>query len=229
MLRERNVLARRLSCLGTMAFGAALSACVAAPVESGDEPIGAAASRQIDPYRSYVLTQAGSTVASVWHGTTSGGADVEYWAALPAYDAGAARTFTGATQSCTDWKRSVCGSGWSTATYYKPIVHQTTLDCAFPPGPCTPARGATTFLRPGSYQTTGAGVPFAWTYVSGACEYWAMDHTISSGTNTQSPTSPGWTSLGGFEAAMCAQSTVPTTWFSATYQPYADFCAAETC
>src|SRR5262249_39604037 len=133
--------------------------------------------------------------------------------------------------TCADWKNDVCGTGWAGSTYYKATYVETTLDCSFPPDPCHAPRGAVSFLAPGSYQTqSGTTGPYAWTYVSGACEYWAMDHLVSSNTtSTQSPLTAGWSSLSSFESAMCAESPVPSTWFTVYYTPVSNFCSAHTC
>ena len=86
------------------------------------------------------------------------------------------------------------------------------------------------FLGAGSYQTLdSAGSSFAWTYSTGHCEYWAMDHTISTGTNTQSPLSPGYASLSDFETSVCAMSPVPSTWYTVDYVNDTHFCSATRC
>ena len=92
---------------------------------------------QIDGgWMGYTVAQSRSTVLAAWAGTISTGSKVEYWVTLPAYNGSAPRTFTGASQSCTEFQRTVCSSGWARATYYQGIYSQQTLNCAFPPGPC---------------------------------------------------------------------------------------------
>jgi hypothetical protein len=213
-----------------------LGAGCAVPVEepgSGEPgaegPLGEAASREIDPGM-FQMTQGGTTVASAWKGTISSGASVEYWVAKAGYSAGAARTLTGTSSTCASWKSNVCGTSWAGSTYYQATYVETTLDCAFPPDPCQPPTGAVSFLANGSYHIdTRSGGAFAWTYVSGACEYWSMNHTVGAGTSTQSPMTTGWSSLSSFESAMCAKNPVPSTWYTVYYTPVANFCSASTC
>jgi hypothetical protein len=96
--------------------------------------------------------------------------------------------------------------------------------------PCSPPVGAVSFLGAGSYQAVdGAGSPFAWTYSTGHCEYWAMDNTISTGTNVQSPFTPAYTSLSQFETSVCALSPAPSTWYTVDYLPDTHFCSAPRC
>ena len=219
-----------ISSLLTLALAPLSMGCLATPEEPAAEGrTGSALSAELDGgLKTYLLTQSGVTVAAAWSGSV-GGVPVEYWAALSTYSATASRNIVESSQSCADWKRTVCGSGWSGATYYKPVVSQTTLNCAFPPGPCTPPTGGVSFLGSGSYRTlNSAGAPFAWTYVASSCEYWAMDHTISTGTSVQSPLSPAYTSLSQFETSVCAISPVPSTWFSVSYVPDATFCSDPT-
>ncbi len=216
---------------GAVVLSVLVAGCAAEPVDSPppDEAVGTAASPQIGPLKGYTIQQAGVTVAAAWRGTITSGADVEYWVALPSYSASAARTFSATSESCATWKRTVCSSDWSGASYYQGVFTETTLSCFFPPGPCSAPRGAHTFLGAGSYQTDDAfGSPFAWTLAQGSCEYWAMDHTIS-GTSTQSPLSPGYSSLSAFESAMCAMGTLPSTWFSVYYENLSNFCSADDC
>jgi hypothetical protein len=213
--------------------------CVAETGEPGagdpaGEPVGVISQAQLDGgTKGYNITQSGATVASAWAGS-AGGVPVEYWVAKSSYSPSTARGFTGASQTCSDWKRGVCGAGWSGSTYYQAIYTQTTLDCAFPPGPCSPAPGAISFLGSGSYKTStvsifGGGTPYAWTYVSGSCEYWAMNHTISNGNSQQNVLSPAYTSLSQFESSVCAMGTVPSTFYSVYYEPVANFCSITTC
>lgn len=215
-------------------FATALTVgCVSAETDESEAegPTGKAAAPQVDGgSRFYTILQGGATVGSVWAGVTAGGTPVEYWVRKASYSPSAARTFTQGSQSCADWKASVCGSGWTGATYTKAVVSQTTLNCASPPDPCRAPTSAMSFLGAGSYRTDDAGgSAFAWTYVSGKCEYWAMLHTIGGGTSTQSPLSPGYSSLSNFETSVCAMSPVPATWFTNYYLPVADFCSASTC
>ncbi len=211
--------------------------CVAQTGDTGaDESVGVASQAQLDPgTKQYTIAQSGITVASAWAGPNGAGLPVEYWVSKASYSPTAARTFTGAGQTCANWKRSVCsGSAWTGATYYKATYVETPLDCAFPPGPCAPPAGAVSFLGSGSYRTAMATVgvppvPFAWTYATGSCEYWANNHTISTGTSAQSPLSPAYTSLSQFESSVCAMSTPPTTFYTSYYEPVADFCSIPTC
>jgi len=180
--------------------------------------------------KGYLGLQSGHTVLASWSGVISSGRSVEYWVTLPAYDGSAPRTLTGANQTCNQFRRMVCGAGWTGATYYQSVYSQTELNCAFPPGPCRASSRAVPLLAAGSHRTSdAAGAPFAWTYVAGQCEYWAMQHTISSGESSQAPLSPGYTSLSDFATQVCAMSPVPTTWYTAYYVPLTTFCSASAC
>ena len=196
---------------------------------AGEEPdaedeVGSASSAQIDPLRSFLLKQGGVTVASAWAGSMASGAPVEYWVAKATYSASAPRTFQGTTQSCSSWKASVCtNKAWQNATIYHAITAQQTLDCALPPGPCSPPAGAVSFLGAGSWQVTdNAGSPFAWTYVSGACEYWSMSHLITNGNSTQASFSPAFVDRADFFREMCGKSPVPSIYFESTYEELGD-------
>jgi hypothetical protein len=125
----------------------------------------------------------------------------------------------------------VCTSpSYAGASFYRAVVAETTLDCALPPGPCSPAPGAISLLGSGTYEVDNSrSSAYAWTYVSGACEYWAMDHTIASGTSTQGRLTFGYASLGDFESGMCAKSPVPSTFYTVYYEPVANFCSISTC
>jgi hypothetical protein len=200
--------------------------------EPGDDEVGAAVSAQVDEdQKSYTITQSSVTVASAWAGVIGLGTKVEYWVAKPGYQSGATRAFSGASQTCSAWKSGVCGTGWSGATYYKATYTEEPLDCEYPPDPCQPPAGAVSFLANGSYRTsTTLEGNFAWTYVSGGCEHWAMNHLITNGTSTQlALRSNTYTSLTDFHSTMCAMSTPPSTWFTAAYEEVADFCASSTC
>lgn len=200
--------------------------------ESGEEQVAEAASAQLDPgWRTYSIKQSGVLVASAWAGTISTGEVVEYWVSKPSYASTAARTFEGASQSCASWKSSVCSSrAWSGATYRKGIFAQGTLDCELPPGPCAPGMSTTTFLGAGSYTTAdSSGASWGWEYSSGACEYWAMHHTIGAGVTVQNPLVPAYTSHRDFIDSVCAMTPVPSTYFVATYQFLEDECDAIQC
>lgn len=216
------------ACLGMAGLALVFAGCIA-PSDEDDGRTDSAAQAQLDPgWKSYTITQAGSQVASAWAGAITGGVKVEYWAATSDYAASSARDLTGASQTCAAWKRNVCGSSSKGMSYYHAVYTETTLDCALPPGPCTPSKGAVSFLGDGSYRTAdGAGTPFAWTYVSGSCEYWAMDHTISTGTSSQGADASSWSSLSDFEKAMCTKSSVPSTWYTVYYEPIT--CSDITC
>src|SRR6187549_1918546 len=110
---------------------ASAAGCVGVESEQDDSetdgPIGAAASAEIDlGTKVYSIIQSGSTTGSAWGGYVGAGTPVEYWVAKPTYSASAARTLTAASQSCTDWKSTVCGTGWTGATYYKAVYTQVT-------------------------------------------------------------------------------------------------------
>lgn len=221
-----------LSALGLAALFSMTPGCVDGPgldaPESDAEEVAEAASPQLDPgYKSYTIKQSGVTVASAWAGTLSSGAVAEYWAARPAYSGPAARSFDGGHQSCASWKASVCNPVWANATYYRAEFTQRTLDCGLPPGPCSVLKGTVPFLDAGSYVTSDSGgSAFAWTYVSGECEYWAMHNTISMGTSYQDPLSPGFASHSAFLTEMCAKSPVPSTYFEATYHELTNACSS---
>lgn len=219
--------------LGLVSLAALASGCSTGQSDESadDEPLGAAASPQIDGgTRTYLIQQAGVTTAAAWAGPIGAGTPVEYWVKKSSYAPAGARTFTGSSQSCADWKSTVCSSTWAGASFYKAVYTQTTLNCMTPPDPCRAPTNSESFLGAGSYRTLdSAGAAFAWTYVSGKCEYWSMHHTIGAGTNTQSPLSLGYSSLSDFETQMCAMSPVPSTWYTAYYVPFADFCSSSTC
>ena len=221
-----------LSTLGIFTL-LSLAGCVGAEAPDdaeSEEDVGTAPSAQIDPgIRTYAIKQSSVLVASAWAGTIASGAQVEYWAAKPAYSASAARTFEGASQSCSSWKRSVCASSWSGATYYQAVFSQQTLNCALPPGPCQPAAGATSFLGSGTYTTfDAAGAFMASTYVNGGCEQWAMHQTIHSYADQTVPLF-GFASHSAFINAVCAMSPVPSTYFEASYVPLANACSSIVC
>jgi hypothetical protein len=216
---------------GILALVSVAAGCLApaGPTDSGG-PIGEAASAQVDGgTKTYWLHQLGTLQASAWAGTV-GGVATEYWVAKSGYSASAARTFSQTTQSCGTWKRGVCDTSWSGATYYRAVFTETTLDCELPPDPCVPSLNATSFLGSGSYTTApAAGGPFAWTFSTGTCEYWAMHNTIGSGSNIQSPMTSGYSSLTTFITAMCQANPVPSTWFTVYYEPVANFCSTSVC
>lgn len=219
-------------CIGMVVCGAVMG-CVETSPESepevDEEDVAAAPSPQLDPgYRSYTIKQSGVIVASAWAGQIASGETVEYWVSKPAYAPSSARTIEGATQSCATWKRSVCGASWSGSTRLKAIFSQQTLNCALPPGPCSPPSGALSFLGAGSYSTVNVdNTAFAWTYSDGTCEYWAMNHLIS-GASTQSPFTPGYTSHSNFISQVCAMGSPPSDYFEATYTDIGS-CSAIQC
>src|SRR4051794_5713873 len=94
---------------------ALIPACAAgiANESAPEEAVSSAASPQIDPYKGYTITQLGATAGSAWRGTISTGADVEYWVELPGSSESAPRSFTPTSETCTEWKRTVCSSGWT--------------------------------------------------------------------------------------------------------------------
>lgn len=221
-----------LSTLGIFAL-LSLAGCVAAEAPDdteSEEDVGAAASAQLDPGENvYVIKQGGLIVASAWAGIISSGAQVEYWVAKPSYSASAARTIEGSSQSCTSWKRAMCGPSWSGATYYQAVVNQQTLNCALPPDPCQPATGATSFLGSGTYAAfDAAGGLLAHTFVQNGCEQWAMHQLIDTYANQTIP-SPGYTSHNAFISAVCAMSPVPSTYFEASYVQLANACSSIVC
>ena len=218
--------------LGFVALSSLVVGCVDRPRDEApeleDEEAATVGVAQLDPgmtnARSFTIKQSGVTVASSWAGNMASGAPVEYWVSKPTYSASAARTFDGTDQSCSAWKASVCtNKAWKNATIHHAIYTQQTLSCALPPGPCSPPAGTVSFLGAGSWQVTdNAGTPFAWTYVSGACEYWSMSHTISAGHSTQAPFSPAFLDRSDFFREMCSKSPVPSTYFEATYEELGD-------
>ena len=218
---------------GVAAIALLVTGCVAEAGDSGpDENVGVATQAQIDAYRSYSITQAGVVTASAWAGPITGGSTVEYWVAKSGYNATAARGINGASETCSSWKRGVCSAGGAGSTFYKATYVETPLNCAFPPGPCAPPAGAVSFLGSGSYRTAATGLsvtPYAWTYSTGTCEYWANIHPVSTGLSSQSPLAPAYTSLGQFESSVCALSPVPTTFYTSYYEPVANFCSIPTC
>jgi hypothetical protein len=179
--------------LGLLVIASQGLGCIGAPEEpgagepAGGEHVGVAAAAQLDGgSKTYTLTQTTGVTAMAWAGTVSSH-PTEYWVANTGYASTATRTFTEASQTCSGFRDVVCGSGWSGATFYRAEYTETTLDCDFPPGPCTPPSGDVSFLGTGSYTTSDAsGAPFAWTFAHSGCEYWAMNNTISTGSNTQS-------------------------------------------
>lgn len=198
--------------------------------EEGDEEIGTAVQNQIDiGDKVYWIKQANVIVGAAWGGRV-GGVSKEYWVTKPAYSNSATRTFDGSSMSCGTFKRNVCGSSWSGSTYYDATFTQQTLNCALPPGPCTPIAGAVSLLGAGSHRTVdAAGAPFGYTYVSGSCEYWGMQHTITTGQSTQSSLVPGYSSQSNFVTQLCAMSPVPSTYLEAQYSALAAGCSAITC
>ena len=153
-----------IGAMGLLGLSLAGFACVAGTGESepqGEGPLGSASQAQIEPQRAYTISQGlmGIT-ASAWAGPVD---DVgrEYWVTRSNYQPSAARTFNGASKTCSAWKKDVCGRGWTGSTYYRAVYTQTTLDCGLPPGPCTPSAGAVSLLGNGSYRTMAAGAPFA--------------------------------------------------------------------
>jgi hypothetical protein len=223
-----------LTTFGLAGIALLVAGCVAKAGDSAaDENVEVAAQAEIDGgVKAYLMTQLGVTTASSWAGTNINGAKMEFWVAKPGYSATAARTFSGSSATCTDWKRSVCGASFAGSTYYRATFTEVPLDCAFPPGPCAPPAGAVSFLGAGSYRTTasvgGVPSPFAWTYSTGTCEYWANAHPITTGLSTQSPLSPAYTSLSQFETSVCGLSPVPTTFYTTYYEPVANFCSIQT-
>ena len=216
---------------------AATAACSAGADSARDsalaERTGTVKQPQIDPFRTYFIFEGGLLNASAWAGPIASGANVEYWVSKPRYLSGATRTFKGSSSSCQTFRDSMCGSEWAGAgaTFYRAVVVQSTLDCAFPPGPCTPPRDAVSFLGSGSYQTADSA-PYAWTYVEGNAEYWAMNHTIPTGgrtLSTQSPISVERPSFDRFISAMCAMSTPPSMYFQVYYEPVSNFCSVDPC
>ena len=232
---ERTMNTRFLSTtFGLVGIALLGTGCVAeAGDSSADEAVGVAAQPQIDPYRSYSMVQDGAVTASVWGGTNSAGAPVEYWVAKSGYNASAARTINGVSESCSAWKRGVCSAS-AGSTFYRSVSVETPLNCAFPPGPCTPSASAVSFLGSGSYRTSTASpgvppTPYAWTYSTGTCEHWANIHNISTGLSAQSPITPLYTSLSQFESSVCALSHAPTTFYTSYYEPVANSCSIPTC
>jgi hypothetical protein len=221
-----------ISSLALVALSTLIAGCIADSTRDVEEHTGEAVSAQVDGgVKSYTITQASLIKGSAFAGVISSGNEVEYWVAKSGYSSGASRTFSGTSQTCSSWKNTVCGTGWSGATYYKATYVEEPLDCEFPPDPCQPPTGAVSFLGNGSYRTSNtAEGNFAWTYVSGRCEYWAMNHLISDGTSTQTALrSNTYTSLTNFHSAMCAMSTPPSTWIVAYYEEVADFCSSSVC
>lgn len=224
-----------ISCLAGVTLLVAGCAVEASDTDAAED-LGTAEQAQIDPgSKAFTIAQSGVINASSWAGpiSASGGSPVEYWVAKPGYNPTAARTFTGTSSSCSDWKRTVCGSAYAGATYYKATFTQEALSCDLPPGPCTPPAGAVSFLGAGSYRTTsnvgGVPSPFAWTYSTGTCEYWANAHPITTGVSAQGSLIPGYSSLSQFESSVCAQSPVPTTFYKSYYEPIENFCSITTC
>ncbi|MFT3776399.1 MAG: hypothetical protein QM820_64470 [Minicystis sp.] len=231
------------ACLGVFALGLLTAGC-AAPVDGsdGDEHAGSAEQAQLDPSdRSYTITQANSTVGSAWAGKTKSGETVEYWVANASYAESDARGITSDPQTCAEWKRTVCGDSWSGAQRYRAVYTQTTLDCTLPPGPCapglectlppgpcTPSADARSFLGDGSYEVQGASEQtFAWTYVSGSCEYWAMRHQVSAVASKQVAPTTSWTSLDEFQKSVCEGNSGSLIWYSVYYEPIS--CDSITC
>jgi hypothetical protein len=221
---------RRMIALGLVGLALAAAGCLGSGESADEGPVGAARGAQIEPQRTYAMKQSGVMVASAWAGTTTGGAQVEYWAALPSYVSKDDREITGTPGSCAAWKRTVCSPSWSGATHFRAVYTQTTLDCGLPPGPCSPSAGAISFLGSGSYGVRDAsGTDIAWNYAEGSCEYWSMYRMVTTGTYDQTTQPSGWASLGAFQADMCAKSAVPPLWYSVYYEPIADFCSTDPC
>jgi hypothetical protein len=220
---------RVIASVGAVVLFALVPACGGSGGEpAAEEAVGTASQAEFDPGL-FQLLQGGNEVASLWRGTNALGLQVEYWALLPSYAASSSRSFSTESMTCSEWQSTVCGSGWSGATYLQANFTETTLDCAFPPGPCSAPRGARSVLGAGSYLTDdGSGSAIAWTYVAGSCEYWAMDSLVGNGA-VQGPTRSGWSSLSAFETSMCGKSPVPSTWFTVYYTTVSDFCSAEIC
>lgn len=196
-----------------------------------DEDVGVAHQAQLDP-GNFEIRQNAAIVGAVWRGRISTGADVEYWVKRSTYVANAARTFEGAgtSTSCSAFRTMVCG--WTGATRYKATVTHAPLNCGAPPSTITAPGGAVSFLAPGSYRTTNAGTPFAWTYVSGNVEYWAMNDLVPStlgAQRPQGPLTPPYTSFGNFVSSVCATTPAPTEWLTQYLVAQPAFCSANPC
>ena len=185
---------------------------------------------QLDP-GNFSIKQNGASVGAVWRGRISTGADVEYWVKRPTYVANAARIFEGAGSStCSAFRSMVCG--WTGATRYKATVTHAPLVCGAPPSTITAPGGAASFLASGSYRTTSAGTPFAWTYVNSNVEYWAMNNLVPSTAGAQSPQAPltpPYTSFANFVSSVCATAPVPTEWLTQYLVTQPTFCSANPC
>lgn len=201
-------------------------------IDGSGENVGATALPEIDVGTTN-LSQSATTVASGWKGTISTNDVVEYWAVKTSYSAGAERIYSGGgtSQSCSDFKTAVCGAGYSGATYYKATVAEITLDCEERPGTISAPMGASSLLATGSYETIDSmSSAFAWTFVAGNVEYWAMYDLIpSSGSSTQAPLSPAYETLGDLLDEVCALEPAPEKWVTVYYAPVVDFCSEDVC
>lgn len=193
------------------------------------ERVGSVEQPQID-LGAHTLLQGGVIVASAWKGSTSFGTR-EYWVKKAAYAPGGARTIRTTSQSCSAWKASVCGSGWSGSTYQMANWTQSALSCSSPPGTITPPGGAVSFLGNGGWIANDGAANFGWTYVTGNVEYRAMNHLVGATGATVTTQTPytGYSSFSNFVSSVCAMSPPPTTWFTASYSTMASFCSSSTC
>jgi hypothetical protein len=200
--------------------------------DEGEEELGEAQQMQPDVGGANIK-QNGAIVGAIWHGRLGNGTEVEYWVKKPGYSASASRTFegTGSSTTCSAFRTMVCA--WSGATYYNANFTHTTLNCSSPPGTIAPPGGGVSFLASGSYVTSDAvPSPFAWTYVSGNVEYWAMSRLISTTSgisSSQSALVPAYSSFNNFVTSVCALPSRPTEWLTQSMTSISNFCSVNPC